>query len=182
MFIRGLKKAKSGYRYTLKMKTQIVDDFLTSSEHLALYSHLMGEDVPWFYSNGRDYTNDGSFQFVHFYHWNHEWRADAAHIQPILDKLNPYAICKIKANLLTPTKEVEPNGWHVDVDSNKFTTCVYYVNDNDGYTEFEDGTIVKSKANRFVMFDSEIKHRGTTSTERRVLVNFNLILKDDLHL
>jgi hypothetical protein len=164
------------------MTIQIVDDFLTPLEHKVIYDHLMGEDTAWFYSDGLDYPGDGNFQFVHFYHWNHEWRADISYLQPILDKLNPYAICKIKANLLTPTKEVKVNGWHVDVESNKFTTCIYYVNDNDGYTEFEDGTKVESKANRLVMFNSALKHRGTTSTEKRVVLNLNFVLDDNFHL
>lgn len=164
------------------MKPQIVDDFLTLSEHRAIYDQLMGEDTPWFYSDGIDHTKDGNFQFVHFYYWEHEWRDDVSTLQPILSKLNPYAISKVKANLLTPTEKVKVNGWHVDVPSNKFTTCIYYVNDNDGYTEFEDGTKVESKANRIVLFNSALKHRGTTSTERRIVVNLNFILDDNFHL
>lgn len=164
------------------MEIQIADNFLSPADHKVIYDRLMGEDIAWFYSDGVDYPQDGKFQLVHFYHWNHEWHADASYLQPILSRLNPYAICKMKANLLTPTKEIEYNGWHTDVVSDKFTTCIYYVNDNDGYTEFDDGTKVESKANRFVMFNSAIKHRGTTSTERRVLINMNFVLANDFKL
>ena len=54
-------------------------------------------------------------------------------------------------------------------------TAIYYVNSNDGYTLFEDGTKVESVGNRLVRFPTNIKHTGTTCTDanRRVLINFN---------
>jgi hypothetical protein len=49
------------------------------------------------------------------------------------------------------------------------------VNSNDGYTKFETGEIVESVANRIVIFDSDVKHTGTTCTNAlgRFVVNLN---------
>ena len=56
-----------------------------------------------------------------------------------------------------------------------WTTAIFYLNSNNGYTEFEDGTKVESVANRFVSFPSTLKHRGTSCTDEnvRVVINFN---------
>ena len=56
-------------------------------------------------------------------------------------------------------------------------TAIFYVNTNDGYTEFEDSTRVESVANKIVIFDSKLKHRGTTCTNQktRVVINLNYV-------
>ena len=55
------------------------------------------------------------------------------------------------------------------------TVGIYYVNGNNGYTEFEDGTKVESVENRFVSFAGDLIHRGVnqTDTKERVVINFN---------
>ena len=49
------------------------------------------------------------------------------------------------------------------------------MNTNNGWTEFKKRGRVKSVANRAVIFDSNLEHRGVTCTDanRRVLINFN---------
>ena len=73
--------------------------------------------------------------------------------------------------------------FHVDIDMTKaseetmklFKTSIFYVNTNNGYTEFEDGTIVRSIENRFVEFSGDTLHRGVSSTDvkKRIVINFN---------
>ena len=73
-------------------------------------------------------------------------------LSPILDILDPLKLDRIKANLITITPKIVKNQFHVDFGSfaarhvsenmKKWTTSIFYVNTNDGYTEFEDGTIV----------------------------------------
>ena len=57
----------------------------------------------------------------------------------------------------------------------QLTTSIFYVNTNNGYTKFEDGTKVESVANRMVIFPSNMKHIGTSCTDEktRVVINFN---------
>ena len=47
--------------------------------------------------------------------------------------------------------------------------------ENDGYTRFEDGTKIESVANRVAVFESNLKHCGTTctNTKSRVVINLN---------
>ena len=58
------------------------------------------------------------------------------------------------------------------------TTAIYYVNDNDGYTEFQDGTVIESKANRLLTFRSDRLHRGVSQldTRLRCVINFNITM------
>ena len=55
------------------------------------------------------------------------------------------------------------------------TTVAFYVNTNNGYTEFQIGAKVKSVANRAAIFDSNLVHGGHTATDQktRVMINFN---------
>ena len=57
----------------------------------------------------------------------------------------------------------------------QWTTSIFYVNTNNGYTKFEDGTKVESVANRMLTFPANMKHIGTSCTDEqtRVVINFN---------
>ena len=57
----------------------------------------------------------------------------------------------------------------------QWTTSIFYVNTNNGYTKFEDGTKVESVANRMITFPSNMKHTGTSCTDekKRIVINFN---------
>ena len=57
----------------------------------------------------------------------------------------------------------------------QWITSIFYINTNNGYTKFEDGTIVESVANRMLSFPANMKHCGTSCTDerRRIVINFN---------
>ena len=89
-------------------------------------------------------------------------------------KFNFKSLIKIKANLSFRTTEKIIHGYHVDLPY-ECKTAIYYLNTNDGCTMFEDGREVGSVANRWVIFNSQLAHTGTTCTDQkmRVLINFN---------
>lgn len=119
-------------------------------------------------------------QFMHIF--LHETMLDTISphinvIQPIIKALNPLSMIRIKANLLTATAKPFVHGMHIDGDWNPAFTAIYYVNDNNGHTVFEDGSQIESKRGRLCIFPSHIRHTGTTPTDRdiRVVINFNFI-------
>jgi hypothetical protein len=63
----------------------------------------------------------------------------------------------------------------VDVRRPGASTGILYLNDNNGYTVFEDGTRVQSAANRFVEFDASLRHTGASCTDApyRLVLNLN---------
>ena len=97
---------------------------------------------------------------------------------PIINnpKLNCKVLIKMKLNLNPRRSTIMEHGFHVDNDLPKAKTAVLYFNDNNGYTLFEKtGEKVYSKENRIVIFDNDLKHTGTTCTDkkRRVVMNIN---------
>ena len=92
-------------------------------------------------------------------------------------KIYARSILRIKSNLQMRTSEIIKNKFHQDYneDFDGVKTSIYYLNTNNGYTEFEDGTIIESIGNRLVTFPCNMKHRGTTCTNKpfRIVINFN---------
>ena len=68
---------------------------------------------------------------------------------------------------------------HIDFDEKKYKihTGILYVNTNNGYTKFSNGEIVKSEENKYVEFDSQLEHTGTSCTDQdyRIVINFNYL-------
>ena len=90
-------------------------------------------------------------------------------------------LIRAKANLFTRRDTNVKYGVHVDYDYDH-TTWVYSVDTNNGYTEFDDGTIIPSVANQLLIFDGKIPHRsvGQTDTKSRININVNLNMKPEL--
>ena len=93
-------------------------------------------------------------------------------------KINPRGLLRVKTNLLMRTSEIIKHGFHCDYPADTYAglnTSIFYINSNDGYTEFEDGTKIESVSNRLVTFPHHMRHRGTTCTDKpfRLVINFN---------
>ena len=163
---------------------EIIDNYLEQEKFEKLQTIITGRDFPFFFQNTVDYKEEAvdKFQFAHgFYFHNSPSSPFIEELEPILDIMKPVAIWRIKANLLTRTPNIIENEFHVDMGDvskeklKQWTTSIFYINTNNGYTEFEDGTKVESIANRFVTFPANMKHRGTSCTgeKTRVVINFN---------
>lgn len=138
----------------------------------------MGDEFPWFYNKNVVHSNAFCDELDH-YQMTHRFYLDNVPssgywniIQPLINKINPKSLIRAKANLIPRNQKIIRHGFHVDYEF-ECTTAIYYVNTNDGYTEFQDGTKVESVANRLVTFDSRIEHTGSTCTDSHIRVNIN---------
>ena len=156
---------------------KIIDNLLDKDAFTSLQSFILGDDFAWHFNEYVDYENEkDKFQFTHsFYKYNQPYSVHYDLVNPILDTFDLFAIVRIKANLLTKTPKIVVNNYHVDHDKKNWNTSIFYLNTNNGYTEFKDGTIINSVANRLITFPSEMAHRGTSCTDEksRVVINFN---------
>jgi len=167
---------------------RIEDNFLDQDKFNELQNFFMGDSLPWFYWPRIDSQDDvDKYQFYHsFYNNNNAISSFINILNPILDVLKLVSIWRIKANLLTRTSDIIENSFHVDMGLsqdvpfpeeklNQWTTSIFYLNTNNGYTKFEDGTKINSIANRMVTFPANMKHTGTSCTDEkiRVVINFN---------
>ena len=176
---------------------KIEDNFLDQEEFDKLQSILMGVEFSWFFNPFDVYENNKNekeFLFTHiFYTFSfyqcHSHSCVIHFLYPILEKIKPISLLRIQANLLTKTSNIVESAYHHDISSfddenrktifpeklKQLTTSIFYVNTNNGYTKFEDGTKVESVANRMVSFPADLKHTGTSCTDEkiRVVINFN---------
>jgi hypothetical protein len=164
----------------MKNKYKIVDNFLPKEQFINIKNILTGEDFEWYYSNGvsntlHEKSKKEEFQFFHIFYENNFPRTNFEIILPIIDKIKPFSLKRIKANLLTRSEKIITYPFHIDFNKEGLTTGIYYVNTNNGYTVFKDGTKIESIENRYVSFDSNLIHTGTSCTDEkiRVLINFN---------
>jgi hypothetical protein len=161
----------------------VIDNFLDQADFLKIKNALLSDTFPWYYGPTlRDSSliaNEAvgyNFQFTHLFYTNNETVSTAKElITPILQKLDPFSLIRIKANLNVKTHSIITQGFHVDYKNCK--TAIFYVNNNNGKTIFADGTTIDSIENRMVIFDSNLAHTGTTCTNENVrcVINFNFI-------
>ena len=160
---------------------ELYDNFLPIHVFKEIQKIFMSEDFSW--SWGNTVVNDNhvecdeldNHQFFHQVY--HNLLTDSPYYKytaPIVNALNSKALIKIKANLSVRTKERIIHGYHKDFPF-ECKTAIFYINSNDGVTMFKNGKVIDSVENRFIMFNSQLEHTGTTCTnqKRRIVINFN---------
>ena len=165
---------------------KVIDNFLSDYDFISLSHIVMGKYFPWYY-------NDETLDPKHYKHHNPNDYQFTHRIFDLIDggilsdyysscdiiqqKLGVRKLDRIKMNLLSQTFFHRKGGMHTDLWglTSIRKTAIFYVNTNNGWTEFKKGGKVKSIANRIVIFDSNLEHTGVTCTneKRRVIVNFN---------
>lgn len=160
----------------------VIDNYLSGEEHNLIKQTLLG-DFPWYYCDYKvgdeAFDDKNNYQFIHMFYNDYSiasqyWQI----ILPIIKKLNPAAIVRIKANL-NPNTDI-PNifAFHTDTKFNfKGKTAVYYVNSNNGKTIFKNGEEVESIENRILIFDNKELHTNSSCTDKKVrcVLNINYI-------
>ena len=165
------------------------DNFLDEETFTQLQGALLSRNLAWYFAPFTDdKDNDSShFYFGHNIYINHTWTSGLSNdLAPLIQKIKPMAIHMIRANLMTRSENHIESQFHSDLSLNaptkdkvsQWTTAIYYINDCNGYTKLEDGSVIKSRANRLLTFPSDIRHLGSTCTDekRRVLINLNYII------
>ena len=167
---------------------KVIDNLIDGEVFQKLQEALMSSKIPWMYAENvigeEDRRCDPSYNFQFFLNIYKDFCPQAQmfeFMQPIVmhPQLNMKSLFTIKANLNPKTETIVEHGFHTDVPFD-CTTAVYFLNTNNGYTLFKDGSKVESVANRIVTFPSSMEHSGTTCTDqkRRMVINFNYFAAD----
>ena len=154
---------------------EVIDNFLPEEEFNSIQSFMMGGEFKWFYANGRAFADDGEFHMTHMF-FQPEVGSNSEHLNMwnnFMQQVGAKKCERIKANLMFKTPTSVSSIFHTDYPDMK--TAVFYINTNNGCTEFENGVRVKSVANRYLSFDTSLNHRAISCTDelRRIVVNFN---------
>ena len=157
---------------------EVIDNFLPENDFIKLQSLILGEYFPWYYN---DYvlTTPSNFtslnyQFIHLFYKDGIKSPLYLSVEPFITKLKVKDLFRIKANLNLKTLNHEYGGYHFDPYM-KGKIAVYYINNNNGWTQFKNGDRVNSIQNRMVIFDPRLEHSSVTCTDkkRRLVINFN---------
>jgi hypothetical protein len=160
---------------------KIIKNFLPKENFIEIKNTISSLYFPWYLQPGVNEINDGYNQFTHiFFDNNCITSSYYKNLEIIIKLLNVAAIIKIKANCLIRENKIIEHGMHVDhvidnAPAPNAKTAIFYINKNNGYTKFKDGTIVNSEENKIVIFNNNILHTGSTCTDEpyRFVINFN---------
>ena len=154
------------------LKILINESFLPVGEFEKIQSIVMGSQFPWYKQEcgvSAPVKEGGyGFQFTHQLCNVDGGRSSCNHFFINLYRLlGVKRLFRSKLNLLYRTEEIhEFKPFHIDLNENNppWTTAILYMNTNNGYTLFENGTKVDSVANRLVEFEGHTFHTGSTHT------------------
>jgi hypothetical protein len=156
----------------------IYKNFLPKDIYKELKNSMMSDNFPWYFNDFVNYKNKNknNFQFTFVFIKNGQyqcWGKWKDIIDLVIKNIKHKKINRIKANLLTVTDKIIEHEFHIDQEKGK--TGILYLDNSNGYTKFKNGKKIKSEENKYVEFNSSLKHTGTSCTDkkRRVVINFN---------
>jgi len=163
------------------MKYQIYKDFLSPDFFKKITDVVMYQDFPWRRRDQMAHVGDkDGMYFTYGFYNNMKPLSDfyEPYIIPILKKLKAEAPVQIRANMYINTLfNFNKSNWHCDFDF-KCKTAILYLNDCDGGTELkinDEVIFIKADANKMLVFDNYVLHRGTISKKEQIryIINFN---------
>ena len=163
-----------------------IDNFLPQDIFDDMQSLLLNGDekqiMPWFYRFAiADYDDTEGFVFGNDI-FNRGDIPDMSLYQeigmPIISRLPMCHLVRMKVNChprqtLRDSENYPKCRFHTDMIEDH-TVGILIINNCNGYTEFEDGTILESIENSMVIFDGDIKHRSVGQTDENIRVNINI--------
>ena len=154
---------------------KVIDNFLEEKGFNKIKNDILKDNFPWYFNHFKVNEGDGQIQFTHVVWRNGELNSSFKHLVDIvLLKLEAKKIIRAKFNLTWKTDKILKSAFHADT-SIKSKTAIIYFNTNNGKTIFKNKKSVESVENRAVIFNSSIKHMGTTHTDTdyRLVLNVN---------
>ena len=151
---------------------KVIDNFLEQNSFNQFKDIITSQNFPWYF-NDEKVLNDNSldnFQFVNIFQ-----QGNTANflLDVFKEKLKVSNFLRAKLNCTTRTSKIFKFKPHYDWNGD-CNIAIFYINSNNGYTEFETGEKIKSVENRLLMFDNKLKHFGTTSTDSKTRIVLNL--------
>ena len=163
------------------MAYKVVDNYLSKPDFDVLAQVMTTWDFPWFYqsqlNNYHVDTLDCYLTHLFFENLKEDgsitgYSKHASILKPILKKLKPRSLIRIKGNLYLNTPKVMQHKHHTDYNY-KHKGAIFYVNTNNGFTILENKIKIKSIANRMLFFDAHKPHASTSTSDQKIRVNIN---------
>lgn len=167
---------------------KIIDNYLQDNIFNEIHDYVHSTSMQWILSKQ---VNDKSnskhhFQLIHNFIFDDMPVYDKSDKLPI-DILSVYAnevkknfeISRARANMFIKTSDTPQHmGFHKDIEKSGEYTLLFYLEDSNGYTNFDNGDKVESKKNRAVIFPADVLHETVSQTDILYRSNININFKD----
>jgi hypothetical protein len=155
---------------------QIIDNFLEPKYFKFLQTRMLSDNFPWFYVDFVGYEHDTKYSyFTHAAYDSYTVNSDLYRdLTMVIEKLEPKAIIRIKANLYINIGALVQSCMHKDQPF-EHKGAVLYMNTTNGPTILKDGTEIECVANRLVKFNTFEDHAASFCTDQKykMVINFN---------
>ena len=112
---------------------KIIDNFLSTSDFEIVRDYLLSDSFTWNFSNTIANKRQGIDQYQFFHTFfdvaNPSLQNYSTFLSPLLNKLQPKYLLRIKANLRPRTTQGVLSDYHVDMEANQ-QTAIFYINTN----------------------------------------------------
>jgi len=160
------------------MNYDLKDDLISEKWLEDIKFNLTSNIFAWYIQpNVSPGTNDlYNFYLAHTFYENNKVNSDHFfRINPILDSIKMSKLIRLKANLYAKTDTIIEHAKHIDYET-EGKTAIFYVNENNGFTNLNDEIKIESKKNRLLTFDNEILHNSSTCTNDKyrltIVINY----------
>lgn len=162
----------------MKIKHNIVDNFLPKENFIRVKELLLSNDFPWFYYKNITFGNESKgplFYMSHAFYNNNQPNSSSYNFlkENLLKFMNIKSLIRVKANFYPNQSIKEINEMHKDYEF-KHKGAIFSINTNNGGTLLKDGTKIDSIENRMLFFDPSIEHDSENCTDQKVRININI--------
>ena len=158
------------------MTIKVIDNFLNEEEFLTIKNTIFHKYFPWYLTRGITFEyeiDNKSFYMSHILYEKTICSSFYSGFEKLIEKINPNALVRIKANFYPRTDKLIEHKDHKDYEYNH-KGALFSINTCDGFTIIGNEKI-KSVENRILFFDPSKDHHSTTCTDdfARININFN---------
>ena len=167
----------------MDIKYTIKDNFLDPLEFENIKNTMLGHELPWFFQHEVAFPKKDRVKNIvgDEFLWGHVFFRVNQGISspffniltPILRKLKPKSLIRIRANLFSNQGKIIEHENHTDCPY-KHKGALFSLNTCNGFTVLKDNTKIKSIANRMLLLDPSLPHRSSTCTDAKVRCNINI--------
>lgn len=158
------------------MKYETINNFLKEEDLKNIQNILFGKNFPWYYSSTVASDADCSdYFFFHMLFNNNHTQSDFFNtiLIPIISNIKMKNLIRAKINCYTKKNKFIKTEMHID-QTYPHRVALFSINNNNGYTFFDNKNKFVSKENNILFFDGNLKHCSVGQTDENLRININI--------
>jgi len=156
---------------------KIIHNLLEPSVFKEIQTIVFSNDFPLYYQNEVGKIGDKSdFYFSHYFYFDDKQNSDFMPliVNPILDKLKPKKLIRVKLNCYTKKEKHIQTAYHTDLEY-PHKVALFSLNTCNGYTYFKKSKKkVYSVENNCLLFNGLLEHCSVNQTDENLRININI--------